>query len=107
MSTYHLISGRNGGKGTRKACRRAKNRGRFAIENAIQIGSLAPVSLERIVKVGNAAIEGARELLLSKRQRKKLRTLINNIEHIELESSANFFDIFVEGCQFTPMPSRI
>ena len=77
------------------------------VENAIQIGFLAPVSVERIIKVGNAAIEGARELLLSKRQRKKLRALINNIEHIELESSANFFDIFVEGCQFTPMPSRI
>ena len=77
------------------------------IENAIQIGFLAPVSVERIIKVGNAAIEGARELLLSKRQRKKLRALINNIEHIELESSSNFFDIFVEGCQFTPMPSRI
>ena len=77
------------------------------IENAIQIGFLAPVSVERIIKVGNAAIEGARELLLSKHQRKKLRGLVKNIEHIELESSSNFFDIFVEGCQFTPMPSRI
>lgn len=77
------------------------------VKNAIEIGFLAPVSVERIVKVGNAAIDGARELLLSRRQRKRLRALVKNIEHIELESTSDFFDIFVEGCQFTPMPSRI
>ena len=29
--------------------------------------------------------------------------IANQIEHIELESTADFFDIFVEGCKFNPM----
>ena len=76
------------------------------VSHAIEIGFLAPVPIERIVKIGNAAIDGARELLLSRRQRKRLNELIKNIEHVELESTPDFFDIFVEGCQFTPMPSH-
>jgi hypothetical protein len=26
------------------------------------------------------------------------------IEHVELETTPDFFDIFVEGCMFNPMP---
>lgn len=77
------------------------------VANAIEIGFLAPVPKERIVKTGNAAISGARILLLSQREREKLSSLIRNIEHVELETTADFFDIFVEGCQFTPMPNRV
>tara|TARA_B100000446_G_scaffold179276_1_gene194146 strand:- start:224 stop:706 length:483 start_codon:yes stop_codon:yes gene_type:complete len=77
------------------------------VENAIEIGFLAPVLKDRIVKIGNAAIDGARMLLVSQRERDKLCKLIKNIEHVELETTADFFDIFVEGCQFTPMPTQI
>ena len=27
--------------------------------------------------------------------------------HIELETTPDFFDIFVEGCQLKPMPDRL
>ncbi|MGA1199336.1 MAG: ASKHA domain-containing protein, partial [Candidatus Latescibacterota bacterium] len=73
------------------------------INNAIEIGFLAPVPIERIEKVGNAAIQGAREVLLSQKKRADIEALVKRIEHIELETQPDFFDAFVEGCQFKPM----
>ena len=77
------------------------------IQDAIDIGFLAPVSQERIVKVGNAAVGGAKEVLLCKEKRAEIEAFVKNIEHIELETTPDFFDVFVEGCQFKPMPTDI
>jgi uncharacterized 2Fe-2S/4Fe-4S cluster protein (DUF4445 family) len=77
------------------------------IRQAIEIGFLAPVPEERIVKIGNAAIQGAREALLSCTQRARMETLIKDIEHLELETTPDFFEVFVEGCQFKPMPASV
>ena len=74
------------------------------VHNAIEIGFLAPVPENRIVKVGNAAVQGAREILLSRSRRAELEALVKDIEHIELETTPDFFEVFVEGCQFKPMP---
>jgi uncharacterized 2Fe-2S/4Fe-4S cluster protein (DUF4445 family) len=68
--------------------------------NAIEIGFLAPVAVDRVVKVGNAAAQGAREMLLSKAKRKAVERLIGTIEHVELETTEDFFDVFVDACQF-------
>ena len=76
-------------------------------ERAVEIGFLAPVPLDRTEKIGNAAAQGARELLLSVQKRERTETLIREIEHIELETFPDFFDAFVEGCQFKPMPAEI
>ncbi len=75
------------------------------VRNAIGIGFLAPVPEERIAKIGNASLQGAKELLLSERKRKLAETIVRRIEHVELETQPDFFDLFVEGCQFKPMPS--
>ena len=75
--------------------------------NAIDIGLLAPVPEARIDKVGNAAIAGARAVLLSAPARRRLERLVPTIEHIELETTPDFFDLFVDGCQFKPMPARL
>ena len=77
------------------------------VENAIEIGFLAPVPKDRIVKVGNAALQGAREILLSRRRRAAIERLVTEIEHIELETTPDFFEVFVEACQFKPMPQRL
>ncbi len=77
------------------------------VKDAIEIGFLAPVPEERIIKVGNAAVGGAKTILLSKDKRAEIETLVKNIEHIELETTPDFFDVFVEGCQFKPMPTDI
>jgi uncharacterized 2Fe-2S/4Fe-4S cluster protein (DUF4445 family) len=73
------------------------------IPNAIAIGFLAPVPVERVERVGNAALLGAAMLLLSRRHREALDALIARIEHVELEQEPDFFDLFVDGCQFTPL----
>jgi uncharacterized 2Fe-2S/4Fe-4S cluster protein (DUF4445 family) len=73
------------------------------VPNAIAIGFLAPVPVERVERVGNAALRGAAMLLLSRSHRKALDTLIARIEHVELEQEPDFFDMFVDGCQFTPL----
>lgn len=75
------------------------------VSAAIEIGLIAPVAPERVVKVGNAAVEGARALLLSKKKRRWAEELTKQVTHIELETTPDFFDIFVEGCQLKPMPS--
>jgi uncharacterized 2Fe-2S/4Fe-4S cluster protein (DUF4445 family) len=75
------------------------------VKNAIEIGFLAPVAEERIVKIGNASIQGAREVLLSRKRRADIERLVKRIEHVELETQPDFFDVFVEGCEFKPMGS--
>ena len=76
------------------------------VRNAIDIGFLAPIADERIVKIGNAAVQGAREVLLSRKKRESIQDLVKKIEHVELETTPDFFEVFVEGCQFKPMPTK-
>ena len=77
------------------------------VGNAIDLGFLAPVPVDRVAKVGNASLRGARELLLSSGARDRLARLVPTIEHVELETAADFFELFVDGCQFKPLPSRL
>ena len=72
--------------------------------NAVNIGFIANVPDDRIVKVGNAALEGATIMLLSGEMRRTIESMARRIEHVELETTSDFFDIFVEGCMFKPMP---
>ena len=70
------------------------------VQNAINIGFILDFPLEKIKKIGNSALEGATKLLLSNKLRKNLVEYVNNIDHLELETKSDFFDYFVEGCQF-------
>ena len=75
------------------------------VDNATGIGFIANVPREKVVKVGNAALEGATIMLLSGPMRRDIEKLVSTIEHVELETTPDFFDIFVEGCMFKPMVS--
>ncbi|MBL4575376.1 MAG: DUF4445 domain-containing protein [Opitutaceae bacterium] len=75
------------------------------IDAAKQIGLIPNLPTEKILQVGNAAIEGATIALLSISRRKHLEEMVKNIEHIELETDPDFFDYFVDGCQFLPFDS--
>jgi len=77
------------------------------VANAVAIGFVAPVPPDHVVKVGNASLRGARELLLSASSRRALAQLVRRIEHVELETTPDFFELFVDGCQFKPLPLRI
>jgi len=59
-------------------------------ENARRIGLVPAVPLEKIVQMGNAAAEGAKEMLLSKKRRKLAEELAEKIEHIDLVSIPNY-----------------
>ena len=73
------------------------------IENAKQIGFIPNVKENHFTKIGNASLLGATILLLSTKRRNSLDDLIKNIQHIELETQADFFETFVDGCMFKPM----
>lgn len=77
------------------------------IAAAEEIGLLAPVPEARVVRAGNTSLRGARDILLSQTRRRALEQLVQEIEHVELETSADFFELFVDGCQFKPMPARL
>lgn len=72
------------------------------IDAARRIGLIPNLPAERIIKIGNAALEGATIALLSVTERKKIEELVKQVEHVRLETHPHFFDFFVEGCQFTP-----
>ena len=74
------------------------------VSNAVGIGFIADFPPERVAGVGNAALEGATLMLLSKELRDRGEDLVRRARHIELETTPDFFDIFVEGCMFKPMP---
>ena len=77
------------------------------VPNAIGIGFIADFPPERVTGVGNAALEGATLMLLSLELRKRGEELVKSARHIELETTPDFFEIFVEGCMFKPMPRDI
>lgn len=77
------------------------------VANAVSIGFIANVPQERVAKVGNAALEGATIMLRSTRMRRVIEDMASQIEHVELETTPDFFDIFVDGCMFEPMGSAL
>ena len=79
----------------------------LSVPNAVDIGFIANFPPERVNKVGNAALEGATLMLLSFESRRRIESLVPSIEHIELETTPDFFELFVEGCMFKPMPRTL
>jgi uncharacterized 2Fe-2S/4Fe-4S cluster protein (DUF4445 family) len=75
------------------------------IEAAQRIGLIPRIPQSRIVQVGNAAIEGASIALLSRSRRAELECTVRAVEHCRLETHPDFFEFFVEGCQFKPVES--
>jgi uncharacterized 2Fe-2S/4Fe-4S cluster protein (DUF4445 family) len=77
------------------------------VPNAQRIGFLPPVPADRVVQHGNASVRGAAALLLSRRVRDRLSTFVGRIEHVQLEAEPDFFDLFVDGLRFDPLPSIV
>jgi uncharacterized 2Fe-2S/4Fe-4S cluster protein (DUF4445 family) len=73
------------------------------VEAAKRIGLIPNLDNEKILQVGNAAIEGACLALLSRAKRQELENLVKTVKHCRLETHPGFFDYFVEGCQFSPI----
>jgi uncharacterized 2Fe-2S/4Fe-4S cluster protein (DUF4445 family) len=70
------------------------------VESAKRIGLVPNLDNGKIMQVGNAAIEGACLALLSRSKRAELESLVRRVKHCRLETHPDFFNFFVEGCQF-------
>jgi len=73
------------------------------VEASKRIGLIPNIADSKILQVGNASIEGACMALLSRTKRNELENLVKTVRHCRLEAHPNFFDYFVEGCQFNPV----
>lgn len=73
------------------------------IEASKRIGLIPSLDAAKIVQAGNTAIEGATIALLSRAKRRELEELVKRVHHCRLETHPQFFDFFVEGCQFKPV----
>lgn len=73
------------------------------VEASQRIGLVPRLDPSKVVQAGNTAIEGATIALLSKAKRRELEDLVRVVQHCRLETDPNFFDFFVEGCQFKPV----
>ena len=69
-------------------------------DNAKKIGFLIDTPNANILKIGNSALNGAIIFLVNVDERIKIESIVKTIKHVELETDVNFFDHFVEGCQF-------
>ena len=68
-----------------------------------RIGLIPNIDAAKIVRVGNASVEGACIALLSRAKRTELEQLVKKVTHCRLETHPGFFDYFVNGCQFAPV----
>jgi uncharacterized 2Fe-2S/4Fe-4S cluster protein (DUF4445 family) len=73
------------------------------IEASKRIGLIPNLPSSKVKQIGNGAIEGASIALLSRAKRAELEELVKRVEHCRLETHPDFFDFFVEGCQFKPV----
>ena len=73
------------------------------VEASKRIGLVPGLDSSKIVQAGNTAIEGATIALLSKSKRQELEDLVKKVTHCRLETHPDFFNFFVEGCQFKPV----
>jgi len=74
---------------------------------ARRIGLIPDLPDDRLVTVGNAALEGAAIALRSQARSQALERVVQDIEHVRLEVHPSFFDLFVEGCQFESFGSVV
>jgi uncharacterized 2Fe-2S/4Fe-4S cluster protein (DUF4445 family) len=70
------------------------------VEQAQRIGMIAPVPVDRVVKLGNASLAGARAVLCNEALRVDLQEHVRDVEHVRLELDPDFLDLFVEGMKF-------
>jgi uncharacterized 2Fe-2S/4Fe-4S cluster protein (DUF4445 family) len=68
--------------------------------SAIRIGLVPRMALPRIVSAGNVASEGAKMAALSVRERAEARSLIHEVEYVELSGREDFNDMFIDQLAF-------
>jgi uncharacterized 2Fe-2S/4Fe-4S cluster protein (DUF4445 family) len=70
--------------------------------NAAEIGLIPTLHREQVIRAGNAAIEGASQMLLSMERRKEVGTIVGITRHVSLENSPDFEDLYIQGLVLEP-----
>jgi len=65
------------------------------LESAMAIGVL-PGAKEKLVKIGNGALTGARQMLLSRERREDAERIAPQVEHVKLAEEEDFLDRYVQ-----------
>jgi uncharacterized 2Fe-2S/4Fe-4S cluster protein (DUF4445 family) len=68
--------------------------------SAVRIGLVPDIALPRIVSAGNVAGEGAKMAALSLRERAEARSILDEVEYVELSGRADFNDAFIDQLAF-------
>jgi uncharacterized 2Fe-2S/4Fe-4S cluster protein (DUF4445 family) len=71
------------------------------IKNGMKIGLLPQIDEEKIIFVGNAALAGAKTLLLSVTSRNSVENLVRKIRFVSLASRPSFQKKFVDALEFS------
>lgn len=70
------------------------------IKNAIKIGLLPALPIEKYKFIGNGSLEGGALLLLSKVSKEEVIYISENMNHIELANNDYFRELFVQSMNF-------
>jgi uncharacterized 2Fe-2S/4Fe-4S cluster protein (DUF4445 family) len=73
---------------------------RLNLESAATVGIIPACWLDRAYAVGNSSVEGASAALLSSQARQDMMDLWNRTEYIELSTSPDFNEFFVNNMMF-------
>lgn len=72
------------------------------VENAVRIGLLPKLPIQKITYLGNAALAGAKTLLLAHTLRRKAESFSREISFISLAENKQFQDVFIKSLEFKP-----
>ena len=68
------------------------------MKNAVTIGMLPDIPLERYDYIGNSSLSGAGAMLLSADAAGKVREVGRNMTYLELSADSGYMDAFVAAC---------
>ena len=68
------------------------------MKNAVNIGMLPDVELEKFHYIGNSSLTGAYAMTVSKEAKQKCAELAANMTYLELSTYPGYMDSFVAAC---------
>ena len=74
------------------------------IQNSMKIGLLPGLEERRIIFVGNSSLAGAKQLLISLKERERVESLIQKVRYRALASDPLFQDHFIKALEFKSWP---
>jgi uncharacterized 2Fe-2S/4Fe-4S cluster protein (DUF4445 family) len=76
----------------------------ISVESAVRIGMFPPLPRDRYRQIGNAAGMGARQCLVSVKERARGETIARRVRYLELTNDSRFTDRFSQAVLLEPEP---